>query len=88
MSARPPDAASCGGGDGVVKGVTDHQAQPRISLAARRERLDRLRRAAAQADTADVLERRAGRSGSAALACLLRERAALHRRVAERVRAG
>ncbi|NYJ07515.1 hypothetical protein GGQ55_003793 [Geodermatophilus daqingensis] len=38
--------------------------------------------------TADVLERQAGQSRSTALAGLLRERAALHRRVAERVRAG
>jgi hypothetical protein len=68
--------------------VTENHAEPRASLAARRERLDRLRRAAAQADTADVLERRAGRSHNAALADLLRARAALHRRVAERVRAG
>ncbi|WP_179719421.1 hypothetical protein [Petropleomorpha daqingensis] len=68
--------------------MTDNHAEPRPSLAARRERLDRLRRAAAQVGTADVLERQAGQSRSTALAGLLRERAALHRRVAERVRAG
>jgi hypothetical protein len=53
----------------------------------RRETLERLRVVAAQLETAAVLDRRASRSASPALAHLLRERAARRRRSAERVRA-
>jgi hypothetical protein len=54
----------------------------------RRDQRERLRRVARQRATAFVLERRAGRSANAVLAGLLRERAGLHRRVAERLEAG
>jgi hypothetical protein len=49
--------------------------------------LDRLRHVASQLETAAVLDRRAGRSASPALAEVLREGAARRRRSAERVRA-
>ncbi len=48
--------------------------------------VDLLRRVAVQAETADVLERRAVRAESPVLAALLRERAAVHRRTALRLR--
>jgi hypothetical protein len=54
----------------------------------RRELLGALRRIALNLETADVLELRADRSASPALAVVLRERAAHRRRTAGRVRAG
>jgi hypothetical protein len=68
--------------------VTENSAVPQPSLAARRVHRERLRRAAGQLARATVLERRAGRSPSTALAGLLRECAARHRRMAARVGAG
>ena len=53
----------------------------------RRELLGALRRIALNLETADVLELRADRSASPALAGVLRERAARRRRTAGRVRA-
>jgi hypothetical protein len=64
------------------------QATRALSAADRRELLDELRRVARQVETAARLERRAGRSASTALAGVLRERAAEHRRTADRLRAG
>ncbi|WP_369133112.1 hypothetical protein [Modestobacter sp. I12A-02662] len=62
---------------------------PRVpSLARRRDVLDQLRRIALHLETAAVLDRRAARSGNAALAEVLRERAEQRRRTAERLRAG
>ncbi len=63
-------------------------APPVQSLARRREVLDQLRRIAVHLETAAALDRRAGRSDNAALAEVLRERAAQRRRTAERLRAG
>jgi hypothetical protein len=51
------------------------------------EIVELLRQAAVHAETAAVLDRRAGRCSSPALATVLRERATAHRRRAERVRA-
>jgi hypothetical protein len=53
----------------------------------RRELLGALRRIAVNLETADVLEVRADRSASPALAVVLRERAAQRRRTAGRARA-
>ncbi|MFW3172723.1 hypothetical protein [Geodermatophilus sp. CPCC 206100] len=53
----------------------------------RLEIVELLRRAAVYAETAAVLDRRAGRCTSPALAGVLRERAAAHRRRADGVRA-
>jgi hypothetical protein len=53
----------------------------------RLEILELLRRAAVYVETAALLDRRAGRCASPALAGVLRDRAATHRRNAERVRA-
>ncbi len=53
----------------------------------RLESVELIRRAAVYVETAAVLDRRAGRCASPALAGVLRERAATHRRNAERVRA-
>jgi hypothetical protein len=49
--------------------------------------IDQLRRVAVQLETAEVLERRAGRADDPVLATLLRERATAHRRTAETLRA-
>ena len=48
--------------------------------------VDLLRRVAVQAETAAVLERRAGSADNPVLAALLHERAAVHRRTALRLR--
>ena len=48
--------------------------------------VDLLRRVAVQAETPAVLERRAGSADNPVLAALLRERAAVHRRTALRLR--
>jgi hypothetical protein len=63
-------------------------APPVRSLARRREVLDQVRRIALHLETAAVLDRRAARSDNAALAEVLRQRAAQRRRTAERLRAG
>jgi hypothetical protein len=63
-------------------------APPVQSLARRREVLDQLRRIAVHLETAAALERRADRSNNAALAEVLRERAAQRRRTAAWLRAG
>ncbi|SET52925.1 hypothetical protein SAMN04488546_2757 [Geodermatophilus poikilotrophus] len=57
----------------------------RPSFESRRELLDLLRRYALYAETARVLDERAGRCTSPHLAAVLRERAAARRRAAERV---
>ncbi|NEK60458.1 hypothetical protein GCU56_21605 [Geodermatophilus sabuli] len=49
--------------------------------------IEQLRQAAVYVETAAVLERRAGRADNPALAALLRERADVRRRTAERLRA-
>ena len=56
-------------------------------VADRRELMGALRRIAVHLETAEVLERRADRSASPALATVLRERAAQRRRSAGRIRA-
>jgi hypothetical protein len=57
-------------------------------IGSRRELLGALRRIAVHLETAEVLELRADRSASPALATVLRERAAQRRRTAGRLRAG
>ena len=57
-------------------------------VGSRRELLGMLRRIAVNLETAAVLELRADRSASPALAVVLRERAAQRRRTAGRLRAG
>jgi len=70
------------GGDAEeLPGGTQRQAVQR-----RREVMDNLRRLAAQLDAASALERRAGATGNAALAAVLRERAAERLRIADVVR--
>ena len=62
-------------------------AEAAEGVRSRRELLGALRRIALNLETADVLELRADRSASPALAVVLRERAAHRRRTAGRVRA-
>ena len=58
---------------------------PRPSFESRRELLDLLRRYALCVETADLLDDRARRCTSSHLAALLRQRADVRRRTAERV---
>ena len=60
-------------------------APSRPSFERRREMLDRLRRYALCVETADLLDDRARRCTSSHLAALLRQRADVRRRTAERV---
>jgi hypothetical protein len=72
-------------------GTTSRRTTPSAAAAegvrSRRELLGALRRIAVHLETAEVLELRADRSASLALAVVLRERAAQRRRTAGRVRA-
>jgi hypothetical protein len=72
---------------GWMLGARPRDQRPERSPGARREMLDRLRHVAVQLETAAVLDRRASRSASPALAEVLRERAERRRRTAARVRA-
>jgi hypothetical protein len=71
-----------------VAAVIDGAANPSDAFPARRERSERLRLEGRQIAAASLLERCARSSASAALAGLLRERAARHRQLAEHVRTG
>jgi hypothetical protein len=72
-------------------GTTGRRTTPSAAAAegvrSRRELLGALRRIAVNLEAAEVLELRADRSASPALAVVLRERAAQRRRAAGRVRA-
>jgi hypothetical protein len=68
-------------------GTTGQRVMPDAGGGSRLELLGALRRIALNLETAEVLEVRAGRSASPALATVLRERAAQRRRTAGRLRA-
>jgi hypothetical protein len=70
-------------------GTTGRRVAPPTDegVGGRRELLGALRRIAVHLETAEVLELRADRSASPALATVLRERAAQRRRTAGRIRA-
>jgi hypothetical protein len=71
-------------------GTTGRRVLPSATgegVGSRRELLGALRRIAVNLETAEVLELRADRSASPALATVLRERAAQPRRTAGRIRA-
>jgi hypothetical protein len=79
-------AAPAGCRDGVPL-VPPGARPPARTPDAGRGLVEQLRQAAVYVETAAVLERRAGRSTDPALAALLRERAQVRRRTAERLRA-
>ncbi|MGY1594188.1 hypothetical protein ACI789_15670 [Geodermatophilus sp. SYSU D00965] len=70
-----------------VPSVPPGGSRPARTPDAGRGVIEQLRQAAVYVETAAVLERRAGRSADPALAALLRERAEVRRRTAERLRA-
>jgi hypothetical protein len=71
----------------LVPHVPPGVRRPARTPDAGRALIEQLRQAAGYVETAAVLERRAGRSTDPALAALLRERAQVRRRTAERLRA-
>ena len=74
------------GNDGGHGAETDRAHAPHPGEEDRRRLLEELRSFALHVEAADILERRAAASTSPDLAALLKERAARHRRTADRIR--